>query len=142
MTDWQQMLTRARERRAQVAAQDAEEARLLRAAERLAIWRELGLADMFEYMEQTLGYPSSVANERLQLARRLGELPAVEAALGRGELTLDGVKELVRVVTPQTEWEWLHAVSGKSLRLIRALLRGKLRGDRPGDTARELAEPW
>src|SRR5262245_16551513 len=68
------------------AALDAREARLLRRAEELKLWRELGFGSAIEYMERAMGYAPHTAAERLRVARALGELPVLEEALGNGEL--------------------------------------------------------
>src|SRR5215831_17342755 len=68
------------------AALDADEARWLREAEALQIWRPLGMVSALDYMERTLGYAPRAAQERLRVARALGGLPALEAALASGEL--------------------------------------------------------
>jgi hypothetical protein len=51
---------------------DAEEARWLREAERLEIWRPLGMVSALDYLERVLGHTPHVANERLRVARALG----------------------------------------------------------------------
>jgi hypothetical protein len=121
------------------AVLDAEEARCLRDAERVQLWRRLGYVHMGEYLERELGYGPHAGGERLRVARELAELPQIEAALADGELPYSGVRELTRVATEVTEGEWLEAARGKSLRQIEVLVSGRKRGDRPGDpTAPEL----
>ena len=121
------------------AALDASEARWLREAERVQLWRRFGMVGALDYMERVLGYAPHTAAERLRVARALGELPEIEAALARGELHQSAVRELSRVVTRETEREWLESVRGKSLRMVEEMVAGKRRGDRPGDPAREDA---
>jgi hypothetical protein len=57
------------------AALDAEEARWLREADRLRIWRKLGFATVLEYLEDAFGHAPRTAKERLRVATALGELP-------------------------------------------------------------------
>src|SRR5690349_10318532 len=57
------------------AALDVEEARWLRAAEQVELWRELGMVSMLDYMERALGYGPHNAKERLRVAHALEELP-------------------------------------------------------------------
>jgi len=68
------------------AALDAEEARWLREAERLRIWRPLGMVSAVDYLERVLGYTPHAANERLRVARALGDLPVLTDAFARGVL--------------------------------------------------------
>lgn len=117
----------------QRAKLDADEARWLRAAERLRIWREVGCVSMLEYMELRLGYAPHNANERLRTARALGELPGLEAKLERGELPLSGARALTRVMTPDTEARWLAETDGKNVREIEAMVSGRAKGDLPDD---------
>nr|HEX4315951.1 HNH endonuclease [Kofleriaceae bacterium] len=118
---------------------DAEEARWLREAERVEVWKRFGTVGALDYMERVLGYAPHTAAERLRVARALGELPAIEGALAGGELHQSAVREVSRIATRETEDEWLDAIRGKSLRLVEELVAGKRRGDRPGDPAREDA---
>ena len=115
----------------QRAALDVEEARWLRAAQRLQIWRELGCVSLLDYMERRLGYGPRAAQERLRVAGALEQLPALELALEAGELPFTAVRELSRVMTPETETAWLEAGTGKSVHEIEQLVSGHARGDRP-----------
>jgi len=67
------------------AALDTDEARWLREAEAIQIWRRLGMASALDYMERVLGYGPRVARDRLRVARALGTLPQLAAALVHGE---------------------------------------------------------
>ena len=58
--DWRALDHRLRSLARRRASLDAEEARWLRDAERICIWRELGHATMLAYMEHTLGYGRDV----------------------------------------------------------------------------------
>ena len=72
------------------AALDADEARWLREAEAIQIWRPLGMVSALDYMERVLGYGPRAAQERLRVARALGTLPQLTAALAHGELPFRG----------------------------------------------------
>ena len=114
-------------------ALDAEEARWLRQAEALQIWRPLGMVSAIDYMERVLGYAPRAAQERLRVARALGALPQLTAALTHGELPFSAVRELTRVATPATEAAWREAATGKNLRQIEELVVDHRPGDRPDD---------
>ena len=119
------------------AALDAEEARLLRYAEEIKLWRGWACGSMLEYLERAMGYAPHTAAERLRVARLLAELPLLEAALEHGELAHSAVRELSRVAVPDTEEVWLGAARGKSLRQIEAMVSGH----RPGDLPTDKTEP-
>jgi hypothetical protein len=115
------------------AVLDADEARWLREAEALQIWRPLGMVSALDYMERVLGYGPRAAQERLRVARALGALPQLTAALAGDELPFSAVRELTRVATPATEASWARAATGKNLRQIEELVADHRPGDGPED---------
>src|SRR5882724_11251631 len=123
------------------AALDADEARWLREAEALQIWRPLGMVSALDYLERALGYAPRTAQDRLRVARALGDLPRLTAALAGDELTFSAVRELSRVATPATEPAWLAAAAGKNLRQIEELVAVHRPGDRPDDPPDPEARP-
>ena len=131
--DWKVVDGHLRDIASRRAALDAEEARWLREAERLQIWRELGMVSALDYMERILGYAPHAALERLRVARSLASLPLLEAALDAGELSFSAVRELSRVAIPATEATWRDRALGKNLRQIEELVSGHTRGDEPDD---------
>src|ERR1700753_2912773 len=133
MIDWQTIDRELRKIATRRAALDAEEARWLREAERCQIWRELGMVSALDYLERVLGYSPRAAQERLRVARALGELPVLTDALAKGELAYSAVRELTRVGTPGTEGAWCEAARGKNLRQIEELVANRKPGDRPED---------
>ncbi|HEX2692277.1 MAG TPA: hypothetical protein VHN14_36965 [Kofleriaceae bacterium] len=58
------------------AALDADEARWLREAEALQIWRPLGMVSVLDYLERALGYAPRTAQERLRVARASAPSPS------------------------------------------------------------------
>jgi len=119
-------LTRIAKRRATL---DAEEARWLRRAEALQIWKPLGMVNALDYIERTLGYAPHAAHERLRVARSLGDLPVIEGAFTDGRLGFTAVRELTRVATAATEAEWVAAAVGKNLREIEPMVSNHQPGD-------------
>ncbi|HEU4731515.1 MAG TPA: HNH endonuclease, partial [Kofleriaceae bacterium] len=114
-------------------ALDAEEAGWLRQAEALEIWRPLGMVSALDYLERVLGYAPRTAQERLRVARALGDLPRLTASLAGGALSYSAIRELSRVATPATEAAWIAAAAGKSLRQVEELVADHRPGDRPDD---------
>ncbi len=131
--EWVRVDRKLRDIAVRRAALDAEEARLLRYAEELELWRGWGFGSMLEYMERAMGYKPHTAAERLRVARAIAELPLVMDALEQGELAHSAVRELSRVAVPETETAWLEAAHGKSLREIEAMVSGHKPGDLPTD---------
>jgi hypothetical protein len=112
---------------------DAQEAAALRDAQQLVLWRAYGYASLAEYMELELGYSPRAALERLRVANVIVDLPAIASALDQGDLPFSAARELTRVVTPETEGEWIDACAGKNLRDIEAMVAEHDTGDRPSD---------
>ncbi len=133
--DWRAIDRALRSIAKQRAALDAREAAWLREAEEHQIWRNLGMVSALDYMERALGYAPRAAQERLRVARALGDLPAMTAALATGELAFTAVRELTRVATHGTEVAWVDAARGKNVREIEQLVAGHRVGDLPDEPA-------
>jgi Holliday junction resolvasome RuvABC DNA-binding subunit len=115
----------------QKARLEIEEAKWLREAERLRVWRKLGYSTALEYLEDVFGYAPRTAMERLRVAKELGELPALEAEVRSGALPWSAARELTRVMTPATESRWLERARGKNVHDIGLLVSGHRKGDDP-----------
>jgi len=115
------------------AGLDVDEASWLREAERLGIWRVLGFSTGLEYLEEVFGYAPRTANDRLRVAKALGELRDLEGELRAGALHYSAARELTRVMTRATEAQWLARARGKNLRDIEELVAGHKKGDTPDD---------
>ncbi len=131
--DWQTIDRALRTIAQRQAELDAEEARWLREAEAVQIWRPLGMVSALDYLERVLGYGPRKAQDRLRVARALGSLPQLTAALASGQLAYSAVRELTRVATPATEAEWTSAARGKTVRQLEELVAGHRPGDNPDD---------
>src|SRR5260221_7750217 len=92
--DWRTVDRALRAIRHSRAALDAEEMHWLRQAETLQIWRPLGMVSALDYLERVLGYAPRTAQDRLRVARALGALPELTAALASDELPFSAVREL------------------------------------------------
>jgi hypothetical protein len=131
--NWQRVDRALRSIAQRRAALDAEEAGWLREAEACQIWRPLGMVSAIDYMDRVLGYAPRTAQERLRVARALGTLPELTAALAEGELAYSAVRELTRVVTPATEAAWRREAIGKNVREIQEMVADHQPGDNPDD---------
>src|SRR5215470_10008893 len=101
--DWRTVDRALRAIRRSRSALDAEEMHWLREAEVLQIWQPLGMVSALDYLERALEYAPRTAQDRLRVARALGSLPRLTAALSCDELAFSAVRELTRVATPVTE---------------------------------------
>jgi len=91
------------------------------------------MVSALDYLERVLGYAPRTAQDRLRVARALGTLPELTAALAGDALAFSAVRELTRVATPATEVSWIAAATGKNLRQIEELVAEHHPGDRPDD---------
>jgi hypothetical protein len=135
---WQlghERLVRVGKRRAEL---DAEEAVWLVVCEQLRAHRELGFGTFVEYVSAVVGSDAHSAMERIRVARALVGLPATFEKLAAGELSWSAVRELCRVVTPETEGEWLGACASLRVRDIEKMVSGRAfpRGQAPRKQAR------
>jgi hypothetical protein len=120
---------------------EAQLARWLREAQRVKVWKHRGCVSLAEYLERVFGFTPRQARDRILVARRLGDLPALEGALRGGELPYTAVRELSRVVVPSTEDVWLEHARGKCLREIEDAVSQREPGDLPTDPPRPEAAP-
>ena len=131
--DWQRVDRALRTLARRCASLDTDEARWLREAEACQLWRHVGMVSAIDYMERVLGYGPRAAQDRLRVARALGTLPQLTAALAAGELPFTAIRELTRVATPITEAAWREAARGKTVGQIEQLIAGHRPGDNPDD---------
>jgi len=115
------------------SAWDAEHARHVREAEAMRLWNHFGYVSILEYLEREHGIDPRTASDRLRVSHALGDLAMLEAELEEGTFQYSHVKELTRVVTPETEDEWITAARGKTCAEVQAMVAGRKKGDGPED---------
>jgi hypothetical protein len=110
---------------------DAAGGTYLLEAEELHVFKRLGYPTMAEYMVGELDFTRHAANERLRVSRELLVLPKLAAAYSEGDLCYSKVRELTRVVTPETEGAFLEEAAGKDSHEVARMISGLKRGERP-----------
>ncbi len=105
----------------------------LRRALSAEVWRAMGMASFFEYAGRFVGLSPRQTEERLRVGQALEGLPRLSATLAGGRLPFSAVRELSRVVTPETEEAWLDAAAGKSVNEVARMVAGHKPGDGPDD---------
>src|SRR6266487_5124250 len=100
--DWEaaqyEIVRLARER---AALEHALAGALLRAF-RADVWRAMGMASFYEYAERYVGLSPRQTEDRLRVGKALEDLPRLSSSLAEGQLPFSAVRELSRVVTPET----------------------------------------
>ena len=76
------------------------------------LWRDMQFLSFGHYVEERLGMSERAVGQRIALARKLYELPKLEAALGEGRITYVKAREVARVATERTEAEWIAKADG------------------------------
>jgi uncharacterized protein DUF222/HNH endonuclease len=86
-------------------------------------WGASGCKSCAAWLSWSCGLAPLTAREHVRVARRLGELPLVAAAFGRGELSYSKVRALTRVEEVEDEAELVslarHATAGQLERIVR-----------------------
>jgi uncharacterized protein DUF222/HNH endonuclease len=97
-----------------------------------------GCRSCAEWLSWRVGLDPGAARERVRVARALGALPQLAAALARGELSYSKVRALTRVATPDTEARLLAVGQAGTAAHVERIVRAWRRVDRQGE-AQETA---
>src|SRR5512142_2681 len=88
-------------------------------------WGTQGALSCAHWLMWRVGWDAVTAREKVRVARALGELPLMNAALGRGEVSYSKVRAMTRVATPESEERLLEMsryMSGAQLeKLVRTM---------------------
>src|SRR6266478_2785325 len=101
-----------------------------------------GFRSCAEWLTWRVGLAPGSARERVRVARALGSLPAVTAALERGQLSYAKVRALTRVATPETEARLLAVARAGTAVHVERIVQGWRQIDRQNEarkTARQHA---
>ena len=87
-------------------------------------WAEWGCRSCTHWLSYRCGVSPAAAREQVRVARRVAELPHLQAAFARGELSYSQVRAVTRVATPDTEADLLeialHATASQLETIVRA----------------------
>src|SRR4051812_27846345 len=92
--EWIALLTELKSLWARRAALDARELELLRDAEETGLYRQLGHASIYAFIEAEIGCGHHAATERMRVAHELRELPHLREEFHAGALPWSSVREL------------------------------------------------
>lgn len=130
---WMALLAELRSVWKRRSALEAREIELLLEAEETRLYRWLGYNNIYAFIVAELGYSHHVATERMRVGHELRELHGLRETFHAGELQWSSVRELTRVVTPQTEQVWIEAIDGLRVEDVQQMVRGKSKGALPTD---------
>jgi hypothetical protein len=100
-------------------------------------WERQGAVSCAHWLSWRIGLDPATAREKVRVARALGNLPAINAALKSGKLSYAKVRALTRVATAETEAKLLDA----ALYATGAQLERLCRGYRVAMTADNVLPP-
>jgi hypothetical protein len=87
-------------------------------------WADWGCRSCTHWLSYRCGVSPAAAREQVRVARRVAELPHLQAAFARGELCYSQVRAVTRVATPDTEADLLeialHATASQLETIVRA----------------------
>jgi 5-methylcytosine-specific restriction endonuclease McrA len=98
-----------------------------------------GFRSCAHWLSWRVGWRLNAARERVRVARALGTLPRLAAALARAELSYAKVRALTRVATPETEERLLAVGRAGTACHVERIVRGWRRVDAIAE-AREAAQ--
>lgn len=104
----------------------------LRTWDEAKAWATQGARSCADWLSWRVGWSGTTAREHVRVARKLGELPAIDAALQRGEVSYCKVRAITRVATPANEQMLLEdarLTTGAQLDKICRKLGGVLRNE-------------
>jgi hypothetical protein len=130
---WHRLHTEMKVATLRRGAWEAQHARHLREAEELQLWKHFGCTSLVDYLEREHGIAARTALDRIRVARELRDLIVLESELEEGTFQICHVRELVRVMTPETEAEWIEAARGKTVNQVQQMIAGHKKGDGPDD---------
>lgn len=90
-------------------------------------------ATMRQYASEFLGLERGKGGDLLRIGRALRTLPVTAAAMADGTLPWTKVRELAKVVTPETESGWVRNAEDWSTRELQRVVREHQKGDDPPD---------
>ena len=103
-------------------------------------WADGATRSCAHWLGWKCGIEMGAARERVRVARALEALPAIGAAMARGELSYSKVRALTRVATEQTEDTLLMIALHGTAQHVEAVVRGYRRASRAGELELEARQ--
>lgn len=120
---------------------DVEIGEWLMAARKEEVHRRFAYGSLHEYAERRIGLEPHSIGERLRVAEALVGLPQLREALRQGKHCWSAIRELTRVVVPETEETWLEATDGMRAQDVGRMVSGRRPGQLPDDPADPAERP-
>jgi len=99
---------------------------------------DLGYANICDYARIKLQLKARKTSALVRIGRALPDLPGLDEALASGALGWTKARELLSVITPETEAEWIEVASRCANRELERMVAAHRPGEPPsGDTPKE-----
>lgn len=102
-------------------------------------WEGEGIRSLSHWLNWRCGMSLMMAREKVRVARALGNLPQIETAFGKGEISYSKVRAMTRVATPENESLLLQVAQHGTASHIEKLVR-KYRGYKQSSKSAEDKE--
>lgn len=86
--------------------------------------RDHGLPSAAAWLSWRVGLGPVAAREKVRVAKALGELPKIDAAFARAEVSYSKVRAMTRIATPESEGRLLHMAKNASAAQLETICRG------------------
>ena len=96
-----------------------------------------GFTSCAHWLSWRTGLAPGAAREHVRVARALGYLPRLSAAMQRGAVSYSKVRAVTRVATPETEQSLLDAAQSGTAAHVEQIVRGWRRVDRAAEQTNE-----
>ena len=103
-------------------------------------WSDGLMPSCAHWLNWKCGLDLGTAREKLRVAHALEDLPAIGAAMARGELSYSKARALTRVASPATEGVLLTAALQGTANDVELLVRQYRRGDEVAEVSREARQ--
>ena len=118
-------------------SQDAVLATLCAELDRREDWRASGATSLGAWLVQHLGVSDATARAYAQVSEQVVDLPHLASGLATGRVSLDKVRSVLGVATPQNEARWAEAAAELSFRDLGDLVRATELPSRASDAAEQ-----
>jgi len=109
----------------------------LQEIDRTRLYRKFGSPSLFQYALQMLGLPESVAYRFITVARKAAQVPALQDALARNQISVAKASPIVSAVNPKNAGHLIEVAATQSKRLVET----EVAKINPKPAKREYARP-
>jgi hypothetical protein len=114
---------------------------LIRRFDEAGGWADQGALSCAHWLSWRIGLDLGAAREHVRVARALADLPLVDVALSRGQVSYSKVRALTRVATPATEASLLEMARSSTASQLERICRGYRLAMRNASNERPEDEP-